>query len=123
MKTHNVAFHVYQNDKGLMNLALNNIENMVKHYEAKDEKVTIELIAYGPGLNIFIDGKSPVVARIEAMSLGIENLTFAAFGNTHSKMSKKTGKEIKLLDGVTMTSSGVVRLVELQEQGYAFIRP
>ncbi len=35
MKTHNVAFHVDQNDKGLMNPALNNIENMVKHYEAK----------------------------------------------------------------------------------------
>ncbi len=85
--------------------------------------MTIELVAYGPGLYIFIDGKSPVAARIEAMSLGIENLTFAACGNTHSKMSKKTGKEIKLLDGVTMTSSGVVRLVELQEQGYAYIRP
>jgi intracellular sulfur oxidation DsrE/DsrF family protein len=57
------------------------------------------------------------------MSLGIETLTFAACINTHSKMSMKKGKKIKLLAGVTMTISGVVRLVELQEQGYAYIRP
>jgi intracellular sulfur oxidation DsrE/DsrF family protein len=39
------------------------------------------------------------------------------------KMSEKTGKDIVLLSEVVMVTSGVVRLMELQEQGYAYIRP
>ncbi|MFZ9022635.1 MAG: hypothetical protein ACO2ZA_06025 [Litorivicinaceae bacterium] len=35
----------------------------------------------------------------------------------------KAGKEVKLLDAAEITPSGVIRLIELQEQGYAYIRP
>jgi intracellular sulfur oxidation DsrE/DsrF family protein len=38
-------------------------------------------------------------------------------------MSEKAGKDVALIDGVGMAPSGVVRLVELQEQGYAYVRP
>ena len=38
-------------------------------------------------------------------------------------MSKKAGKEVKLLDAAEITPSGVIRLIELQEQGHAYIRP
>jgi intracellular sulfur oxidation DsrE/DsrF family protein len=38
-------------------------------------------------------------------------------------MSKKAGKAVKLLDATEITPSGVIRLIELQEQGYAYIRP
>jgi intracellular sulfur oxidation DsrE/DsrF family protein len=38
-------------------------------------------------------------------------------------MSKKSGKEIVLIDEANMVPSGVVQLIALQEQGYAYIRP
>jgi len=57
------------------------------------------------------------------MSLEMENLSFAACGNTHRKMSEKTGQQITLLDEAMMVPSGVVRLIELQENGYAYVRP
>jgi intracellular sulfur oxidation DsrE/DsrF family protein len=57
------------------------------------------------------------------MSMAIDELKFLACGNTHRKMSEKAGKNIALIDGVGMAPSGVVRLVELQEQGYAYVRP
>ncbi|MBR9842853.1 MAG: hypothetical protein GYB25_06815 [Rhodobacteraceae bacterium] len=121
--THHVAVHVDENDPKVMNMALNNVQNLVKYYESQGDTVMVELVAYGPGLNMYVPGKSPVADRIATMSLEIETLSFAACGNTHRKMSEKAGKEIALLEEATIVPSGVVRLVELQEQGYAYVRP
>jgi intracellular sulfur oxidation DsrE/DsrF family protein len=122
-KVHRIAFHVDQNDPKIMNMTLNNVQNVRKFYDAKGEKVIIEVVAYGPGLNMFVEAKSPVKERIAVMSLEISDLKFSACGNTHRKMSKKSGKDIKLISEAEMVPSGVVRLVELQEDGYAYVRP
>lgn len=122
-KTHYVAIHVDQNDPAVMNMALNNAANVSKYYEAQGDEVVIELVAYGPGLVMLIPGKSPVEQRIAAMSLEIDNLSFAACGNTHRKMSEKAGKNVPLMSEANVVPSGVVRLIELQEQGYAYVRP
>lgn len=120
---HRVAVHVDQNDPHVMNMALNNVANMASYYEAQGDTVMIEVVAYGPGLNMYIPGKSPVADRISTMSLEMDNLTFAACGNTLRNMSKKQGKDITLMDEAVVVPSGVVRLVELQENDYAYIRP
>lgn len=120
---HKVAIHVDQNDPKVMNMALNNAANVNKYYQSQGDTVEIEMVAYGPGLNMFIPGKSPVADRISTMSLEMENLSFAACGNTHRKMSQKAGKEIPLMSEAVVVPSGVVRLIELQEQGYAYVRP
>ena len=122
-KTHKIAFHVDESDPKVMNMALNNVQNVSNYYAGKGEKVIIELVAYGPGLNMFVKGKSPVEDRISVMSMSIDDLKFSACGNTHRKISEKAGKDVALIDGVGMAQSGVVRLVELQEQGYAYVRP
>ena len=66
---------------------------------------------------------SPVKARIAAMALEMGNISFAACGNTKAKMAKKAGKKIKLIAEAKIVPSGVVRLMELQEQGWSYIRP
>ena len=120
---HRVVIHVDQNDPKVMNLALNNVTNVNKYYESVGETVTIELVAYGPGLHMFRSDTSPVIDRISQMSLLHENLTFSACANTHAVMSKKANKEIELVEEASMVPSGVVQLIALQEQGYAYIRP
>jgi uncharacterized protein len=120
---HKIAIHVDQNDPRVMNMALNNAQNVNAYYEEKGETVTIELVAYGPGLLMLREDKSPVRDRISAMSLEMPNLGFAACGNTLRAMSKKEGKDVELMSEASVVPSGVVRLVELQEQGYAYIRP
>ena len=122
-KIHKVAVHVDENDPKLMNMALNNVANLKKYYDSVGEKVEIELVAYGPGLHMFRADTSPVIQRISAMSLEIDNLTFSACANTHAAMTKKAGKEITLVEEAGMVPSGVVQLIHLQEQGYAYIRP
>ncbi|MFT4961688.1 MAG: intracellular sulfur oxidation DsrE/DsrF family protein [Paracoccaceae bacterium] len=121
--THHVAIHVDENDAKVMNMALNNAQNINAYYESQGDTLVIEMVTYGPGLNMLIAGKSPVEDRISVMSLEMENLSFAACGNIHRKMSEKTGTQIALLGEAVMVPSGVVRLIELQENGYAYVRP
>jgi len=122
-QVHRVAIHVDQSDPKVQNMALNNAVNITNYYESQGDTVVIEMVAYGPGLTMFIPGKSAVEARIATMSLELENLTFAACGNTHRKMSKKAGQDIPIMDEAGIVPSGVVRLIQLQEDGYAYIRP
>ena len=120
---HSVAIHVDQNDPKVMNMALNNAVNVSKFYESIGDTVEIELVAYGPGLNMFVEGKSPVADRISVLSLEMGNLSFSACGNTHRKMMAKTGGDVPLMSEATVVPSGVVRLIELQENGFAYVRP
>lgn len=122
-KTHHVALHVDQNDPALMNMVLNNVENVEKHYSDLGDSVVIEVVAYGPGLTMFVAGESPVEQRIAAISLENANVSFAACGNTLEGMQKKAGHDIPLISEANVVPSGVVRLIELQEEGYAYVRP
>jgi intracellular sulfur oxidation DsrE/DsrF family protein len=118
-----VVFHVDENDPAVMNLALNNAQNVATYYKAKGDTVKIEVVAYGPGLTMLIADKSPVAQRISAMSLENPDITFDACGNTMAKMKEKTGAEVVLLPEAVVVPAGVVRLMELQDAGYAYIRP
>ncbi len=122
-KSHYVAIHVDENDPQVMNMALNNAKNVDSYYKSQGDTVVIELVAYGPGLNMFVEDKSPVKDRISAMSLEMDNLSFAACGNTLEAMIAKAGHDVPLMSEAKVVPSGVVRLIELQEEGYAYVRP
>lgn len=119
---HKVAIQVSQNDKGAMDVALNNARNVIEYYQGKGETVAIEIVTYGPGLHMLRD-TSPVKDRIAPMALEHPNLAFIACGNTQANQSKAEGKPVVLLSEAKVMPSGVVRLMELQKQGYAYIRP
>ena len=121
--THKVAIQVNQNDKGVMDLALNNAKNVIDYYKAKSETVAVEIVTYGPGLHMLRADTSPVKDRIAPMALENSNLAFIACGNTQANQSKAEGKPVTLLSEAKVMPSGVVRLMELQKQGYAYIRP
>ncbi len=122
-KVHHIAMHVDENDPAVMNLTLNNAANVNAYYKSQGDEVIVEIVAYGPGLMMLMPGKSPVEQRISAMSLEMPNVTYAACGNTLKKMSEKAGKELSVMPEAHVVPAGVVRLVELQEEGYAYIRP
>jgi uncharacterized protein len=122
-KIHKVAIQVSENDKAQMNLALNNAKNIADYYKSKGETVLIEIVTYGPGLHMLRVDTSPVKDRIGPMALENPNLKFIACGNTQANQSKAEGKEVTLIPEATVMPSGAVRLMELQAQGYAYIRP
>jgi intracellular sulfur oxidation DsrE/DsrF family protein len=124
-KPHRVAIQVDQNDPQVMNLALNNATNVIEYYRAKNEDVDVDIVTYGPGLHMLRSDTSPVQDRIKRLKdmAFPGKIQFSACNNTKQGMEKAEGHEISILPDATLVPSGVVRLMELQEQGWSYVRP
>jgi len=99
-------------------LVLNVATNLIKHYGP--DKVDIEIVAFGPGLRLMF--KENVNSnRIEGLtSSGVK---FAACKNTIAGMTKKLGHAPELNTNAVPVSAGVVRIIDLQDQGFKLIKP
>lgn len=124
-KPHRIAIQTDQNDPALMNLVLNNVSNLTEYYNGKGEDVHIEVIAYGPGLNMLREDKSPVKDRIKSIKQNSfpSTVNFSACGNTKTSMEKAEGHPVQIIPQASIMPAGVVRLSELHEQGWSYIRP
>jgi uncharacterized protein len=122
-KLHHLVLQVNTNDPATMNLALNNATNVAQYYQNLLEDVTIEVVTFGPGLHMLRDDTSPVKARIKAIKESTPSISFKACGNTQENMRKVENKEIPIIPEATIVKSGVVRVMELQEQGWTYVRP
>jgi intracellular sulfur oxidation DsrE/DsrF family protein len=125
VKQHRVAIQVNQNDPALMNLALNNATNVMEFYKAKNRDVQIEIVTYGPGLHMLRDDTSPVKDRIKQIvdASFPSSVKFIVCGNTKEGMEKREGKAISVVPEATVVPSGAVRLIELQEAGWSYLKP
>ena len=124
-KPHRLAIQVDQNDPVVMNLALNNATNVIEYYRAKGVDVTVDIVTYGAGLHMLRADTSPVQDRIKSFKDAAfpSKIQFSACNNTKEGMEKKEGHPIKVLSEAVIVPSGVVRLMELQEQGWSYVRP
>ena len=122
-KVHRLAIHVDQNDAAIMNLALGNAKNVYEYYHERGEEVAIEIVAYSQGLHMLREDTSPVKDRIKELRALVKNTTFSACGNTKRAMEKNEGKPVTLIPEAQVVPAGVVRLMELQEQGWSYVRP
>jgi intracellular sulfur oxidation DsrE/DsrF family protein len=124
-KSHRVSIQVDQNDPQVMNLALNNATNVIEYYRAKNEDVDVDIVTFGPGLHMLRDDTSPVKDRIKRLKeLAFPGkIQFSACNNTKQNMEKAEGKAVPIISDATIVPSGVVRLMELQEQGWSYVRP
>ncbi|MBT8439495.1 MAG: hypothetical protein HKP55_13225 [Gammaproteobacteria bacterium] len=113
-----VVIQVSSNDPLTQKIALNNAVNLQKALGM--DNVEIEVVAYGPGLGM-LTKKNDQSQRVA--SLAAQDIKFSACGNTIKKMTKKSGKAPVLTDGVEVVPGGVIRIMELQQQGYAYVRP
>jgi len=124
-KEHRVSIQVDQNDPAVMNLALNNANNIIEQYKSQGETVQIELVTYGPGLHMLRSDTSPVQDRIKQTvdASFPSSVKFIACNNTKEGMEKREGKAVSLVSQAELVPSGAVRLIELQEKGWAYLRP
>jgi intracellular sulfur oxidation DsrE/DsrF family protein len=122
-KEHHLILQVNSNDAAAMNLALNNATNVAQYYEKTGEPVKIEVVAFGPGLHMLRDDTSPVKARIETMALSTPEVSFKACGVTEENMRKAENKDIPIIPQAQMVKSGVVHIMELEEQGWTYVKP
>jgi intracellular sulfur oxidation DsrE/DsrF family protein len=114
-----VVYHVADAEK--VRFVLGNIRNHIKGVGGP-ENVEIVLVVHGPALKMFHDLEAANDVRESVAALVKDNVGFAACGNT------MRAQGVEDLDGilpgfVRADEGGVVRIAELQSQGYIYIRP
>ena len=110
-----VVMQVSDNDPAKWNLALNNARNLQADLGAGN--VEIEIVAYGPGINM-LKAESVVGNRIEeALSTGVKVI---ACENT--MRGAKLARD-DMLPRVGYVGAGVVEIMQRQQQGWAYLRP
>lgn len=113
-----IVLQISDNDPFKQTLVLNVANNLIKHYGA--DKVDVEIVAFGPGLRLLFKDNANK-GRIGGL---VENgVAFAACGNTLKNMTKQLGEEPALNSSAKVVSAGVVRIIELENQGYKLIKP
>ncbi len=113
---HRVVVQVTDNDPGKWNLALNVAENLQEAYG--NNNVQVEIVAYGPGLNMF-KSESKVAARLNQAQ--DNSVALYACENTMRKMKVTTAD---LHPGsLVAPGGGVVHIFKRQKEGWDTIRP
>ena len=110
-----VVMQVSDNDPANWNLALNNAKNIQADLGAAN--VDIEVVAYGPGINM-LKADSVVGNRVgEALGAGVK---IVACENT---MRNQKLVRADMHPNVTYVPAGVVQIIQRQQQGWAYLRP
>jgi intracellular sulfur oxidation DsrE/DsrF family protein len=110
-----VVFHLNWNNEDIFRLALSNMENLLK----AEPKAQIRVLVNGRGVLLFrSDDKNEEQTRISGLMQ--RGVTFNLCANA-LRTFKVSGDEI--LPGCEIVPAGVVTLIELQGQGYAYIKP
>ena len=110
-----VIFQVSDNDPSKWNLALNNAKNVQAELGAQN--VQIEIVAYGPGLEM-LKAESKVADRL-AGALD-DSVGLIACENT---MTNTHVAKADMYDGIAYVKAGVTHLMKRQREGWAYIRP
>ena len=113
-----IVLQISDSDPFKQTLVLNVANNLIKHYG--QDKVDVEIVAFGPGLRLmFKDNVNS--GRIQGLSGS--GVKFSACKNTIAGMTKKLGHAPELNSNAVPVSAGVVRIIDLVNQGYKLIKP
>ncbi len=113
-----VAYHLSDLDK--VGFVLGNIRNHIEGVGGP-ENVTIALVVHGPALKAFHAASANAEHVRRMAELAKAGVAFAACGKTMT--AQKVALKDLLPGFVSLEQGGVVRLAELQSQGYVYLRP
>jgi len=114
---HRVVMHLNSGDVNVQRGVLNNIRHLYE--EVGRERLRVELVAHGAGLTLLAKRDS-VLATDLAQLKSAYGVEFTACSNT---MKAMTLTRDDLVEQVDRTVPAMVRLMELQERGWAYIKP
>lgn len=124
---HRAVFQVSTDDRRTQALILGNAHNYAKFYKPKGEPFALEIVAFGPGFSMLRADLSMMKGELANLQEELGSaLAVSACDNTRHALAESEGRkpdDIPLLPGIKNTPSGVVRLAELQNQGWAYLRP
>ncbi len=120
-KKHKIVYHLDEPGVEKAKAVLGNIRNHIVGVKGWGNIEALELVVHGAALKTFLKKDMDPEVKRALEVLQTEGMQFGACGNTIQ------GLRITLADvaegAKELPQGGVVRVMELQERGYAYIRP
>ncbi len=120
-KKHKVVYHLSEPGADKARFVLGNIQNTIEGVGGWQNLEAIELVVHGPALRNFVTKTMDPDLRKALERLQAQGLGFGACGNT-MKAFQITLDELPA-GAHHLPQGGVVRIMELEEQGYVYLRP
>lgn len=109
-----VVFHIDTDSNAILSMALKNIMNILK-YGGEDKEVAI--VANGSAVKLFQKDTPYKIELKELHNKGV-NIYLCSVSLEALNIERDN-----ILEVCEVVPSGVVKIVELQERGYAYIKP
>jgi len=110
-----LIIQVSDNDPAKWALALNNAQNVQQ--DLGKDRVQIEIVAYGPGLEM-LKAESKVADRLAGALDASVGLIACENTMTNQKVAKSA-----MYPGIDYVKAGVTHIMKRQREGWAYIRP
>jgi intracellular sulfur oxidation DsrE/DsrF family protein len=115
---HKVVLQLSDGDPKKQALVLSVANNLLKFYDP--DKVAIEVVAFGPGIDLLRAGGDH---RKQVESLIAQGVRFDICLNTVDTVERETGKRPDFIPSATPVQVGVAQILFLTENGYTLVRP
>jgi intracellular sulfur oxidation DsrE/DsrF family protein len=120
-RKHKVVYHLSEAGVDKARFVLGNIDNTLTGVGGPSHVEAIELVVHGPALKTFLTATIDPQLKASLAELQAQGVAFGACGNTmkafHISLDQLPAGAHHLPQG------GVVRIMELVEQGYVYLRP
>jgi len=115
---HKIVLQLSDGDARKQALVLSVANNLLKAYDP--DKVAIEVVAFGPGIDLLFTGSE---RRKQVESLIAQGVRFDICLNTVDTIERETGKRPEFIPAATPVQVGAGQILFLSESGYTLVRP
>ena len=84
--------------------------------------VDVEVVVYGPGISM-LKTNSRSAEKIQSLIKNYGVNVSVCNGALKAYAKRNGGRELQIIKGVSRVPTGAIRIMELQEQGSAYLRP
>lgn len=117
-----VLFHVNSGETEDIRDALNEVDQLLRHYTTTGQLAEVEVVTNGQAITMLDADNSPFRGRIESMIRAHNNLTFVACQNSIEQQKTEANLAIRMIPGTVVIDSGVAQIMRRQHQGWAYIQ-
>lgn len=118
----NVVLHVNSWEPERLASLLDETELLLSSYEQTGQRLNVEILTNGSGLDLLRADVTPYAARIHELQQRFDNLSFIACQTAMDRLKEERGVQAQLLPDSRVVPSAVSEIARRQREGWVYIQ-
>lgn len=116
-----ILLHISSGDPARLRVALDEAEHLLRTYRARGQRLQIEIVANGKGLDLLRADVSPYADRVRRLAREYENVVFLACRRAIERLRER-GVDVRLLPEARTAPSALEQIVTRLQEGWVYIK-